>query len=107
MPQIRVPRPWRVAPLAALVLCSASVEAGQGTLRNRVQTVLWSGTVAPGDLADIPECAGIPCERFDPDGLIKEADESNNCGSVYVRLKDVDLPSRSAELLGPGPACRN
>ena len=35
------------------------------TLKNRVQTVLWSGTVAPGDLAGIPECAATACERFD------------------------------------------
>ena len=40
----------------------------------------------------------------DPDNTILEANESNNCGSVYVRLSNV-ASSPKAELLGPGPAC--
>jgi hypothetical protein len=41
----------------------------------------------------------------DPDNTILEANESNNCGSVYVRLAGVDS-SPTAELLGPGPRCK-
>jgi Lysyl oxidase len=40
----------------------------------------------------------------DPDNTILEANESNNCGSVYVRLSNVSS-SPTAELLGPGPPC--
>lgn len=41
----------------------------------------------------------------DPDGGILEADESNNCASVVVRIRGVDAGAPSAELVGPGPAC--
>jgi Lysyl oxidase len=40
----------------------------------------------------------------DPDNTILEANESNNCNSVYVRLSNV-ASSPTAELLGPGLAC--
>jgi len=41
----------------------------------------------------------------DPDDTILEADESNNCGSVYVRLTGLATASPHATLLGAGPAC--
>lgn len=41
----------------------------------------------------------------DPDNAILEADETNNCGSVYIRLTGMGTSARKAELLGPGPSC--
>ncbi|AHG88657.1 hypothetical protein J421_1120 [Gemmatirosa kalamazoonensis] len=41
----------------------------------------------------------------DPDDTILEANESNNCGAVYVRLTGMTTASPHAALLGPGPAC--
>jgi hypothetical protein len=40
-----------------------------------------------------------------PDNTILEANESNSCGSVYVRLSNI-ASSPTAELLGPGPPCK-
>jgi hypothetical protein len=40
----------------------------------------------------------------DPENTILEANESNNCGSAYVRLSNI-ASSPTAELLGPGPPC--
>jgi hypothetical protein len=69
-----------------------------------------------GDLYDwfLPdqyiEVSGVPDGVYvletiaDPDNTILEANESNNCGSVYVRLLNVSS-SPTAELLGPGPRC--
>jgi hypothetical protein len=57
------------------------------------------------------EVSGVPDGTYlletiaDPDNTILEADESNNCGSIYVRLSNVDS-SPTAELLGPGPPCQ-
>ncbi|HEY6547716.1 MAG TPA: lysyl oxidase family protein [Vicinamibacteria bacterium] len=78
----------------------------QGMTRGWADVYDW---YLPGqyvEVTGVPDGVYILETLVDPDGLIKEADESNNCGSVYVRLKDVDEASRSAELLGPGPACR-
>lgn len=41
----------------------------------------------------------------DPDNSILEADETNNCAGMYVRLSQIGTPERTAELLGPAPAC--
>jgi hypothetical protein len=69
-----------------------------------------------GDLYDwfLPdqyiEVSGVPDGVYvletiaDPDNTILEANESNNCGSVYVRLSNV-ASSPAAELLGAGPPC--
>jgi subtilase family serine protease len=54
----------------------------------------------------VPDGVYILETVVDPDGTIIESNESNNCASVYVRLTNVDSPSRTAQLLGPGPACR-
>jgi Lysyl oxidase len=56
------------------------------------------------------EVTGVPDGVYlletiaDPDDTILEADESNNCGSAYVRLSNV-ASSPTAELLGPGLPC--
>jgi hypothetical protein len=42
----------------------------------------------------------------DPDGALVEADESNNCTSILIRLRGVDTASPSVRYLGPGPRCR-
>jgi len=41
----------------------------------------------------------------DPDHLLVESDRSNNCGGVYIRLSNVGTNARSAQILGPAPAC--
>lgn len=42
----------------------------------------------------------------DPDDLVREADEDNNCGSTHIRLYDMETDRPQVEILGPGPACR-
>jgi hypothetical protein len=52
----------------ALGESSSALVAGSATLRNRFQTVLWSGEVGPEDAptgGEPPECQAAPCERFD------------------------------------------
>jgi hypothetical protein len=41
----------------------------------------------------------------DPDDTLIEADETNNCGGIYVRLSDLSSGAPRAEILGPGPSC--
>lgn len=41
----------------------------------------------------------------DPDDTILEADESNNCGGVFVRLSGMTTATPRATLLGPARAC--
>jgi Lysyl oxidase len=41
----------------------------------------------------------------DPDGKLKESNETNNCGSVIVQLTGLSTSQPHAELLGTGPAC--
>ncbi len=49
------------------LLAAAAASASDGTLHNRVQTVLWSGTLnrATPPTGEIPECAEVACDRFD------------------------------------------
>ena len=78
----------------------------QGETRGWADVYEW---YLPGqyiEVTGVPDGIYILETIADPDHRIVESNESNNCGSVYVRLKDVDSPARSAELLGPGPACR-
>ena len=57
------------------------------------------------------EVTGVPDGVYlletiaDPDSTILEAEESNNCGAVYVRLANTASSSPAAALLGPGPTC--
>ena len=41
----------------------------------------------------------------DPDNLLVESSESNNCGGVYIRLHGLDSASPSATLQGPTTNC--
>jgi hypothetical protein len=62
----------------------------------------------PGQYIDVD---GLPNGTYilettaDPDKVLVESDESNNCGSVLVRLTGLGTTSRHAEFLGKGPAC--
>jgi hypothetical protein len=42
----------------------------------------------------------------DPDNELVEPDESNNCGTVLVRLTHMSSPPRHAEIIGAGPGCK-
>jgi hypothetical protein len=41
----------------------------------------------------------------DPNNTILEADETNNCGAVYVRLAGLATANPQATLVGPAPSC--
>ena len=57
------------------------------------------------------EVTGVPDGYYllettvDPDNSLLEADETNNCGSVLIRLSNMGTSSRTAELIGNGPSC--
>jgi hypothetical protein len=57
------------------------------------------------------EVTGLPDGDYivesiaDPENGIRESDETNNCFGNLIRLKDVDLPTRSVQLLGDGKKC--
>ena len=59
------------------------------------------------------EVTGVPDGDYiletvvDPDHKVIEANESNNCGSVRVHLSRMGTPGQSAQLLGPGPSCKD
>jgi hypothetical protein len=62
----------------------------------------------PGQYIDV---AGLPDGDYvletiaDPDNKLVESDETNNCGTVLVRLTNVATPQRHAEIIGSGPGC--
>jgi hypothetical protein len=41
----------------------------------------------------------------DPDNSLVEADNSNNCGNVTIRLSNMTQPVPTAQIVGPGPGC--
>ena len=41
----------------------------------------------------------------DPDNLLLEADETNNCDSVVIRLSGMATATPAATVVGPGPNC--
>lgn len=41
----------------------------------------------------------------DPDNLLREKDESNNCGGVFLRLSGMTTNAPAVELLGPANKC--
>ena len=57
------------------------------------------------------EVSGLPDGDYivesiaDPANGILESDETNNCFGNLIRLKNVDLPSRSVQMLGDGKKC--
>jgi hypothetical protein len=56
------------------------------------------------EVTGVPDGVYILETIADPDDTILEADETNNCSSVYVRLSAM-ASEPHAELLGSGPAC--
>ncbi|MEX2303407.1 MAG: lysyl oxidase family protein [Bryobacterales bacterium] len=57
------------------------------------------------EVSGVPDGIYILDTIADPDGVLVEARETNNCSSVYIRLSNVDSDARAVELLGPGPPC--
>jgi len=64
----------------------------------------------PGQYIDV---AGVPSGDYvletivDPDNKLVEPNETNNCGSVLIRLSNVGTPGHHGEIIGPGPGCKN
>jgi hypothetical protein len=62
----------------------------------------------PGQYIDV---AGLESGDYvletivDPDNKLVESDETNNCGTVLVRMTEMGTPQRHAEIVGPGPGC--
>jgi hypothetical protein len=63
----------------------------------------------PGQYIDVD---GLPNGDYvletiaDPDNKLRESDETNNCGTVLVRLTNMGTPDRHSEIIGPGPGCK-
>ena len=57
------------------------------------------------DTYGLPDGLYVLFTTVDPEGRLVESDETNNCGSVLVRLTGLATPAPHAELLGTGPAC--
>ena len=57
------------------------------------------------------EVSGVPDGYYiletiaDPDNTLLEADETNNCGAVLIRLTQMDTPARAAEIIRPLESC--
>jgi hypothetical protein len=62
----------------------------------------------PGQYIDV---AGLPSGDYvletiaDPDNKLVESNESNNCGTVLIRLSNVGTPQHQAAIIGAGPGC--
>jgi hypothetical protein len=57
------------------------------------------------EVTGVPDGDYILDTTVDPTSRLVESDKSNNCGSVRVRLSQMDTSDPQADLLGPGPAC--
>src|SRR5436190_11947330 len=68
--------------------------ASSGTLKNTSHAVSWSGSVGPEDTGagDIPECAGLPCERFDLTIDLPNGVWNQKPGGVQVAIHWGGLP---------------
>jgi hypothetical protein len=57
------------------------------------------------------EVTGLPDGDYiletiaDPDNLLRETNESNNCGGIRIRLTGIRSSTPRAEILGPAPRC--
>jgi hypothetical protein len=78
----------------------------QGLTPGWVDTYQW---YLPGQYIEV---SGIPNGDYvlettaDPDNKLVESDETNNCGTVLVRLTNMGTPQRHAEIIGKGPGCK-
>jgi hypothetical protein len=59
------------------------------------------------DVDGVPDGVYILQSTADPDNKLVESDETNNCGTVLVRLTNVANSARHAEIIGPGPRCKH
>jgi Lysyl oxidase len=57
------------------------------------------------DTYGLPDGVYVLFTTVDPDSKLRESSESNNCGSVLVRLTGLATDAPHADLLGTGPAC--
>ena len=68
---------------------SLSVSGSAATLNNPASTIFWSGVslrdAAPG--GEVPECASVPCDRFDLTVSLPAGVWLNKPGGVQVALR--------------------
>lgn len=57
------------------------------------------------EVSGVPDGNYILETRGDPEGRMTEKSETNNCTSIRIRLQGMATSGRSAQILGPGPAC--
>jgi hypothetical protein len=57
------------------------------------------------DVSGVPDGIYLLQTEADPDGLLVEADRSNNCGGVFIQLSNMATSAPSAHILGPAAAC--
>jgi hypothetical protein len=57
------------------------------------------------DTYGLPDGTYVLFTTVDPDNKLLEGSETNNCGSVIVRLANLATAQPHADLLGSGPAC--
>lgn len=76
-------------PTRASPSLSRSGTADGGTLGNPARAVLWSGTAQrdAAPLGEIPECASVPCDRFDLTLDLPAGVWSQKPGGVQVALR--------------------
>ena len=58
------------------------------------------------EVSGLPDGYYILETTVDPDNALVEKDETNNCGSVLIRLTDVGTATQHAEIIRTGPPCR-
>ena len=56
------------------------------------------------DVSGVPDGVYLLQTEADPDRLLVESDQSNNCGAVYIRLSQM-ASAPSAQILGTAPRC--
>ena len=57
------------------------------------------------EVTGVPDGVYLLQTVVDPDGALVEANESNNCGGVYIRLSNMGSAVPQATLIGPARAC--
>ena len=58
------------------------------------------------EVTGVPDGYYILETTVDPDNALVEKDETNNCGSVLIRLTNVGTAMQHAEIIRTGPPCR-
>src|SRR5689334_1400579 len=83
-----------VCSLIFVIIATAVANAAGGTLKNTSHPVSWSGSIGPEDAGggDIPECSGIPCDRFDLTIDLPGGVWNQKPGGVEVAIRWGGLP---------------